>query len=90
MAQRVPVVAVADAGPVDILEQARSGVLVERPDAGLLAEAVDGLLRDAARARRIGERGHERLLERFTAERMTTRLESTLETLDPARAAVAA
>jgi glycosyltransferase involved in cell wall biosynthesis len=81
MAQSVPVVAVGDAGPLDIVEPHRTGVLIERADAALLADGLDGLLRDPARARELGAAGHQRLLEHFTATAMARRLEAQLEAL---------
>lgn len=83
MAQGVAVVAVGDAGPRDIVEDGVSGVLVKGPDAALLAEAIGGLLVEGERRRLIAAAGRERLLARFTAQRMTERLQDVLEDLRP-------
>jgi D-inositol-3-phosphate glycosyltransferase len=83
MAQEVAVVAVGDAGPRDIIEHDLSGLLVAQPDASQLAAAVEGLLVDGERRRRVAAAGRERLLARFTARRMTERLQDVLEDLRP-------
>lgn len=83
MAQEVAVVAVGDAGPRDIIEDGVSGVLVSEPQADLIAAGIEGLLGDGGRRRRIAVAGRERLLERFTAQRMTDRLQDILEELRP-------
>lgn len=83
MAQEVAVVAVGDAGPRDIIDDGVSGVLVARPDAELLATGIGGLLADGERRRRIAAAGRERVMARFTAQRMTERLQDVLEELLP-------
>jgi glycosyltransferase involved in cell wall biosynthesis len=79
MAEALPVVAVGDAGPIDIVEDGRTGVLVSSPAPGLLADALEPLVRDPGRRRELGDRGQERFLERFTAEAMTSALLRRLE-----------
>lgn len=79
MAQSVPVVAVGDAGPRDIVEHDRTGVLVDTPEPARLAAALEPLVRDPERRRALGERGRERLLQSFTAEAMAAKLQRRLE-----------
>lgn len=81
MAQETAIVAVGDGGPRDIIEDGVSGVLVARPEARLLADAVAELLADDDRRRRIAAAGRDRLLDNFTAERMTEQLQDVLEEL---------
>jgi len=83
MAQEVAVVAVGDGGARDIVEDGVSGVLVARPDAALIAAGVGAMLDDDGRRQRIAAAGRERLLARFTAQRMTDRLQDMLEDLRP-------
>jgi glycosyltransferase involved in cell wall biosynthesis len=85
MAQGVPVVAVADAGPIDILEDGRTGVLVPTPAPPDLAAGIERLLGDPAAARAIGERGRARWQEHFTAEAMAAKLQDTLEAIRAGR-----
>jgi glycosyltransferase involved in cell wall biosynthesis len=79
MAEAVPVVAVGDAGPLDIVEDGRTGMLVQSPAPELLADALEPLVRDPERRRALGHAGRERFLESFTAEAMTARIERRLE-----------
>lgn len=83
MAQEVAVVAVGDAGPWDIIQDGVSGVLVAHPEAGEITSAINGLLVDGARRHRIARAGREQVLARFTAQRMTERLQDVLEELRP-------
>lgn len=83
MAQEVAVVAIGDAGPRDIIEDGVSGLLVARPEAPLIAAGIEGLLGDEQRRRRIAAAGRDRLMERFTAQIMTERLQDVLEDLRP-------
>jgi glycosyltransferase involved in cell wall biosynthesis len=83
MAHAVPVVAVGDAGPRDIVDDGRTGVLVPSPHPTLLADALEPLVDDAERRRAMGACGRERYLREFTAERMA---ETLLERLDEVRA----
>jgi glycosyltransferase involved in cell wall biosynthesis len=79
MAEARPVVAVGDAGPLDIVDDGRTGVLVSSPAPGLLADALEPLVRDPERRRELGDRGQDRFLEHFTAEAMTAALVRRLE-----------
>lgn len=79
MAEGVPVVAVGDAGPLDIVEHGRTGMLVESPEPAHLAAALEPLLQDPHRRRALGEQGRERLLRDFTAESMAAKLQRHLE-----------
>ena len=79
MAEGLPVVAVGDAGPLDIVEHGRTGMLVESPEPAQLAAALEPLVRDPAHRSTLGERGRERLLRDFTAESMAANLQRHLE-----------
>jgi glycosyltransferase involved in cell wall biosynthesis len=81
MAQGVPVLAVADAGPREIVVPGESGALVPSSDARALADGLRPLLADSGLRRRLGEGGRARVIERFSAARMAERLQSKLERL---------
>jgi glycosyltransferase involved in cell wall biosynthesis len=83
MAEGVPVVAVGQGGPSEILSDGESGVLVESNDPRDLAEGIAELLRDAELRTRIGAAGKEGLAGRFTGDRMTRAMERALGELVP-------
>jgi len=70
------VVAAASGGIPDAVADGETGVLVAPTDVAAAAAAVDALLRDGARARRLGAAGRERVLRRFTWPRVVGELES--------------
>lgn len=65
MAMKRPVVAF-DAGAIrEIVEEAKSGLLVPLQDVSSLARAIDSLLENSQRCRELGERGREIVDEKF-------------------------
>ena len=70
MAAGLPVVATRVGGTAEVVEDGVSGHLVPPADAAALAARVLGLARDPESARRMGERGRERVASRFGVERM--------------------
>ena len=73
MARARPVVATPVGGTPELVDD-ETGVLVEPGDAGALAAALDALLRDPDRRRRLGAAARRRVEERFSAEAMTRRV----------------
>jgi len=69
-AQGVPVVASRVGGLRDIIEDGVTGRLVAPRDAAALADAIEGLLDDAATAQEMREEGQHRMRARFSAENM--------------------
>ncbi len=84
MAFGLPVVGTAIEAIPEIVAHGETGLLVPPRDPAALAEACAALLRDPARARRLGEAGRARLVERFGWDRAAARM---LEVLRPSRAA---
>jgi glycosyltransferase involved in cell wall biosynthesis len=80
-AQGVPVVAVADAGPREIVDPGITGLLVPRPDHLLLATAVRELLVDEPRRQRMSLAARRSALDRFGARAMVEALEMRLRAL---------
>jgi glycosyltransferase involved in cell wall biosynthesis len=68
MAAGRPVVVSRFAGTSEIVEDGETGVIVDPRDVGALAEAVLKLLRDEARAARMGEAAQELVEAQFTIE----------------------
>jgi phosphatidyl-myo-inositol dimannoside synthase len=65
-----PVVAGRSGGLVDSVSDGETGILVDALDTGAAAEAIVSVLQDPALARRLGEAGRRRVLERFTWDAM--------------------
>lgn len=63
-----PVVATAHGGPLEIIEDGRSGDLVPPGDTVAMADAIVALVEDPARRARVGALARERVLTHFTAE----------------------
>jgi glycosyltransferase involved in cell wall biosynthesis len=74
MAHRKPVVATPVGGTPELVVDGETGLLVPPRDPEALAEALRSLVADPKRARRLGEAGYARVAERFTVDRMTTRV----------------
>ena len=70
LAAGVPVVQPRTAAFPELIEATGGGVLCAAGDARALAEAVEELLLNPARARALGEAGRRAVFERFSAEAM--------------------
>ena len=70
MALGKPVVATRAGGPLEIVEDGETGLLVPASSPDILAGAIQRLLADPAAARWLGENGLARFRDRFTADRM--------------------
>jgi glycosyltransferase involved in cell wall biosynthesis len=71
MACGKPVVVSRSGGMVESVVDGQTGFIIEKRDAGALAEKVTLLLKDKALARKLGRAGRERAVEVFSRERMT-------------------
>lgn len=67
MASGRPVIATAHGGPLDIVEDGRTGLLVPPRNPEALASAMLALADDPSRRARMGAHGRERVLTHFTA-----------------------
>ena len=76
MAAGRPVVATDVGGTAELVETGMTGLLVPPGDPDRLAGAVLALLRDPARARRMGEAGQQRVVSQFSLERMVSETEN--------------
>jgi glycosyltransferase involved in cell wall biosynthesis len=63
-----PVVATAHGGPLDIIEDGRTGDLVEPGNIQAMADAILALVNDPARRARVGALARERVVANYTAE----------------------
>lgn len=66
----VPVVATRVGGLPELIDEDRTGVLVDFDDEAALAGALGGLIADPTAARRLGEAGRERVVSRFSLRTM--------------------
>jgi glycosyltransferase involved in cell wall biosynthesis len=80
MAAGVPVVQPRHAAFPEIIEQTGGGVIAE-PNAPALASALEELLLDPARARKLGESGRQSVLDKFSMEAMTREMVRVYEEL---------
>jgi phosphatidylinositol alpha-mannosyltransferase len=78
MAAGLPVVASAIPGYAEVVRHGLDGVLVPPDDAGALASALDGVLRDPVAARVMGESGRQRAAT-FTWGRIAEDVEKVLD-----------
>jgi glycosyltransferase involved in cell wall biosynthesis len=80
---KLPVVATNLGALPEIVENDRSGYLVEPNHSTQLARALDELLSDAEKCRRFGEYGHRTVLERYswtaTGRRMRREIEAAMQ-----------
>jgi glycosyltransferase involved in cell wall biosynthesis len=66
----MPVVATRVGGLPELIEDGRTGLLVEFGDEAALVDALAGLIADRPAARRLGEAGRDRVESRFSLHRM--------------------
>lgn len=76
MAAGLPVVATTVGGNPELVDDARTGILVPPRDAGALAGAISLLLSGTEMARRFGAAGRERAMQEFSLERMVRTTEN--------------
>lgn len=79
----LPVIATSVGAVPEMVEDGRSGCLVAAGDAEALAARIGALLGDEATRRRMGARGRELYLERYTLERFEGELAAALESFMP-------
>jgi glycosyltransferase involved in cell wall biosynthesis len=72
----VPVVGTAVGGVGSVVEDGVTGHLVEDVDEDRFADAVEGLLADPRRARRMGEAGRARVLQMFSLDQLVDELDA--------------
>ena len=76
MSAGIPIIASAVGGIPDQVLHGRDGLLVPPGDPGAIAEALISLLRDSARARRLGEAGRRRAASLYSHETMVQQIEA--------------
>ncbi len=74
MACSIPVIASDIEGPKELIVNQESGLLVPTKDPEALAAAIQDLINDPERARRLGQKGSERAQSLFSAEVFAERM----------------
>ncbi|MCA2001024.1 MAG: glycosyltransferase family 4 protein [Chloroflexi bacterium] len=85
MSAGLPVAATRVEGVEEVVEEGRHGFLAPPGDKDALAEALLRLLQDPAARRRMGEAAREKVLEKYTAERMCRAYLSLMERIQSKR-----
>jgi glycosyltransferase involved in cell wall biosynthesis len=75
MALGKPVIASRGGGVPEIIGDGETGLLTPMGDAQALADALVSLLRDPAKARRLGSAGYDHVRTHFTARQGARRVE---------------
>jgi glycosyltransferase involved in cell wall biosynthesis len=83
MACETPVVCTRVGGMPELVADGETGDVVAPGDADALGAAVEAILDDPARARRLGQAGRQRVLERFTWRATAQRCLAAYEELSP-------
>jgi glycosyltransferase involved in cell wall biosynthesis len=81
MACKKPVIATNGGGVPEIVVDGETGLLIPMEDAAAMADAVCHLIADREGARKMGENGYRRVLERFTVSATAEKLTSIYEKL---------
>jgi glycosyltransferase involved in cell wall biosynthesis len=81
MAAGVPVVQPRTAAFTELVDATGGGILCAADNAEALADAIEQLLLNPARAQALGEAGRRAVFERFSADSMTQRMLSCFEAL---------
>lgn len=79
MAAGKPVIATQAGGPVEIVVDGETGLLVPPREPEALAMAIARLASDSSLCRKMGEAGRKRVLEHFTVDRYVRAMESTYD-----------
>jgi glycosyltransferase involved in cell wall biosynthesis len=74
MATGIPVIATRVGGMIDVVEEGKTGLLVEANNASALAEAIIHLLADRELRESMGRAGRQRALELFSWDKITESL----------------
>jgi phosphatidylinositol alpha-1,6-mannosyltransferase len=78
MMHRLPCAGLANGAAAEILEDEKSGVLIDRENIPKMADQLSSLLLDEARRKRIGDTGHDRHQAMFREQHYSARLSNIL------------
>jgi glycosyltransferase involved in cell wall biosynthesis len=78
MAMGKPVIATRTASPSDLIEEGVTGFYVEPGDSEEIQRKILQLLKDPELARQMGQAGRRRMVEQFSVEAYTERIEGVI------------
>jgi len=81
MAAHKPVVATDGGGVPEIVQDGETGLLVPMDDAQAMASAIMQLLANPTRAKEMGRRGRQRVLDHFTVQHTARKVENVYDTI---------
>lgn len=79
MALGKPIIAMNGGGVPEMLDYGQAGVLLDPGTSEQIADAVAGLLADPVRAQKLSERARQRVLEHYTIQEVTRKIERVYE-----------
>lgn len=81
MQQGVPCIASNEGGISDIIDNGKTGFIVEKKNAGQLADKIEVLLKDPSLCQGMGQAGKKKFQAEFTIERFENRMKDILKQL---------
>jgi len=81
MSHKNAVIATSTGGFTDIVVDGETGILVPPSDAKALATAITYLLENPEIAQKMGEKGYQRWLDKFTPDAVVPRIEEVYQSL---------
>ena len=81
MAAGKPVIATAEGGVLDIIEDGVNGILVPCKDSKSMAKAIQKIYHDKKLSKKIGTAARKRIIEKFTIEHQVAAIEKVYESL---------
>lgn len=79
MQQGIACIASNEGGIADIIEEGKTGFIVEKKNALQLADKIEVLIKDNALCQQIGKAGREKFLAEFTLEKFENRIKEIFE-----------
>lgn len=79
MAHKIPVIAVGACGPGEIIEDDKTGLLVQKDDIEELSETMIRIVRDRDFADKLANAGYEHVIANFTADKTAEQIQGVYE-----------
>lgn len=81
MQQGIACIASSEGGIPSIIEEGKTGYIIEKKNASALADKIEFLLNNPSLCQKMGENGQKKFLAEFTIERFENRMKTLLEKL---------